>query len=335
MSRKEKFKQERTRKKKYVLKRAGRFISVFFISFVVFTATLIGIILYNPYFTTLRDIFVTTAMTTMNHQYLAEIFFNDEDIKKIMENNKTPDSNENSDGSAVNPDSIGSGDIKLVNIKGSGYKGYLLVVKDPSKVFVAATDTLKKRGMLVEDLVKERNAVAGINAGGFMDDNGHGTGGIPLGMLIENGRTLNMDNTTKHNIIGFNKNNVLVLGNFTSKEIKKMAIRDAVGFKPFLVINGKPMITKGDGGWGIAPRTAIGQRTDGTVLMLVIDGRQIGSIGATLKDVQDVMLEYGAYNAANLDGGASSTMVYNGEVVNSPSSKAGPRYVPSAFIVGK
>ena len=90
-----------------------------------------------------------------------------------------------------------------------------------------------------------------------------------------------------------------------------------------------------NGGWGLAPRTAIGQRRDGTVIMLVIDGRQLSSIGATLRDVQDIMLEYGAYNAANLDGGSSSTMVYENRIVNIPSSKYGPRDLPSAFIITK
>jgi exopolysaccharide biosynthesis protein len=112
-----------------------------------------------------------------------------------------------------------------------------------------------------------------------------------------------------------------------------MDIRDAVSFDPFLVVNGKPAITKGDGGWGLAPRTAIGQARDGSVLMLVIDGRQVGSVGATLKDVQDIMLKYGAYNVANLDGGASSVLYYQQKLVNKPSSPYGERYLPSFFIV--
>jgi hypothetical protein len=89
----------------------------------------------------------------------------------------------------------------------------------------------------------------------------------------------------------------------------------------------------GDGGWGIAPRTAIGQRKTGEVLFLVIDGRTIDSIGATLKDIQDILLQYGAYNASNLDGGSSTTMYFNGKVINKPSDKLGERTVPTAFIV--
>ena len=97
--------------------------------------------------------------------------------------------------------------------------------------------------------------------------------------------------------------------------------------------SGKSTIKSGDGGWGIAPRTAIGQRKDGAILMLVIDGRQTRSVGATLKDVQNTMLQYGAVNATNLDGGSSASMYYEGEVINNPSDPLGERSVPSAIYV--
>jgi exopolysaccharide biosynthesis protein len=112
-----------------------------------------------------------------------------------------------------------------------------------------------------------------------------------------------------------------------------MEIRDAVSFGPNLIVNGKPMIKSGDGGGGIQPRTAIAQRQDGTVLFLAIDGRQKNSLGATLKDVQNVFLKYGAYNAANLDGGSSSTMILDNQLVNKPSDILGERALPSAFII--
>ena len=92
------------------------------------------------------------------------------------------------------------------------------------------------------------------------------------------------------------------------------------------------MEVAGSGG-GLNPRTVLGQRADGAVLMLVIDGRQSHSIGATYKDCIDVMLQYGAVNAANLDGGSSSMLVYNGEVQNVCASLYGSRPLPTAFIV--
>ena len=72
------------------------------------------------------------------------------------------------------------------------------------------------------------------------------------------------------------------------------------------------ILIKGQGS-GANPRTAIGQRADGAILLLVTDGRGAsGHLGATASDLISVMQEYGAVNAANLDGGSSSTMVYNG-----------------------
>ncbi|NLT14226.1 MAG: phosphodiester glycosidase family protein, partial [Clostridiales bacterium] len=72
-----------------------------------------------------------------------------------------------------------------------------------------------------------------------------------------------------------------------------------------------------------------------TVLLLTVDGRQIGhSLGCTVGDCADILLEYGAVQASNLDGGSSTIMVYKGEVINKPSSTTNAgRLVPDAFIV--
>ncbi|ODA40611.1 phosphodiester glycosidase family protein [Desulfosporosinus sp. BG] len=300
----------------------------------IFSLCFLGF-LFVPFqpFEKLRELWVTSAMTTMSHQYLATYLFSEAEIKKIMDNDKATDLG-NSDPSNIKmlgtSKNTGS---ELIDISQKGFKGYLLKIKDPGRVKVAATRYLGKIGEKAEDIAKENGASAVINGGVFDDPKGNGNGGQPLGILISGGHILYKDPIHTFDIIGLNKDNVLVLGHYTLDQIKQMGIRDAVTFSPFLVVDGKPAITHGDGGWGIAPRTAIGQTRDGSILMLVIDGRQIGSLGATLKDVQDVMLEYGAYNVANLDGGASSVLYYNGKIVNHPSSQYGERYAPSFFIV--
>ena len=118
-------------------------------------------------------------------------------------------------------------------------------------------------------------------------------------------------------------------------EINKSNIRDAIAFSPLLIINGNPTKINGNGGWGIAPRTAIGQTKDGTFLLLVIDGRQLSSFGATIKDIQDIFVKYEAVNAANLDGGSSSIMMLNNKTVNFPCTSKTGRYIPSAIIITK
>jgi len=311
-------------------------VSLFIIFFLFFMG-----FLYAPFqpFEMLRSLWVTSAMTTMNHQYLATWFFNDAKIKEIQQSNEATNLG-NSNPSTINTPRRGSklsrgsnNGTELINVSQKGFTGYLLKIKDPARVKVAATRYLGKKGEKAEDIAKETGAVAVINGGVFSDSQGNGNGGHPLGIIISSGRILYKDPVTTYGIIGLDRNNVLILGHYTKAQIKQMGIRDAVTFSPFLVVNGKPAITNGDGGWGIAPRTAIGQTRDGTILMLVIDGRQLDSLGATLKDVQDIMLQYGAYNVANLDGGASTVLYYNNQIINHPSSKYGERLEPSFFIV--
>jgi exopolysaccharide biosynthesis protein len=101
-----------------------------------------------------------------------------------------------------------------------------------------------------------------------------------------------------------------------------------------LVVNGKPYISE-TSIMGANPRTAIGQRANGDIIFLTIDGRQALEIGATLKDVQEVMIELKAVNAMCMDGGASTTLYYNGEVVNNPSNMLGERAMPTIIYAEK
>jgi exopolysaccharide biosynthesis protein len=323
--------QARPKRKKLILR-----VILGFLTFCLLSSGIAFILIFHGPLTGLKELYVTTAMTTYTHQYLAYWFVSAEEIAKIMEKHRVPEPPVNTDEKAVKvvaPLIKQKAPLEYLEISGKGYKGYLLKVGDPERVRLVATDQLGDKGLKVGEFVDKYHATAGINAGGFSDPGGEGRGGTPTGILITGGQIMYKDNLAIYSLIGLDKNSVLVLGRYTLKQIEELGIRDAVTFAPFLIVNGEPMIKIGDGGWGIAPRTAIGQTRDGTILLLVIDGRQLGSLGATLKDVQDVLLEHGAYNAANLDGGSSSTLVYKGEMKNKPSSPFGPREVPSAFIV--
>jgi exopolysaccharide biosynthesis protein len=182
-------------------------------------------------------------------------------------------------------------------------------------------------------MAKENDAIGGINAGGFEDTDGQGNGGIPTSIVVKDGNILFKTQNDSYSIVGFNKQGILVIGKYSLSEINKLNLKAAVSFEPFLVVNGKPTIRSGNGGWGMSPRTVIGQRKDGTVLMLVTEGRKLSEPGATLKDVQDIMLKYQAYNAANLDGGSSTTIYWDGKILNDPSSSDGVRFIPTAFLI--
>lgn len=311
-------------------------ISFLFILFqIIFIPILtIGLVFYGPFNNT-RDMIVTTAMTTMTHQYFATWFLSDEKIEEILVANRPKEINELQEVEDIVVNEEVDNGVELVDVSSSTFKGYLLIVNDPSRVKLASAPRLGTVGATTSQIVEANDAVGGINAGGFKDD-ALGTGGRPEGIVIEDGELKAGNQYQNYTMVGLDASNRMVISySMNYNKMKSLNLQSAVSFGPIIIINGQPTIRGGDGGWGIQPRTAIGQRKDGAILMLVIDGRQTNSLGATLKNVQDILLQYGAYNAFNLDGGASSTMVYDGKVVNSPSDIMGERYVPNAFIITK
>lgn len=314
-------------------------------------------LLYGPY-GGFREWLITTAMTTLNHQYFATWFYDDKTIQDVLSNNAVIESGEDTNTSEVELVSYdkkvtyaneyeetilkkneGNDLYKVIPIKGKGYSGNLIAVYDPSKISVCVTKHLGTKGQYLVDMATDNNAVIAINGGGFVDPNYNSLGGIPQGTVIKNGKIItNRTYKKTGGIIGFTKDNKLILARMTANEAIKNGVRDAVTFGPFLIVNGKPSFIKGNGGWGEAPRTAIGQRKDGIVLFLVIDGRMVGRPGADMVDLTEIMQNYGAYNAANLDGGTSCGLVVNGKLINDPvngNGKHKTRMIATGFIVKK
>jgi exopolysaccharide biosynthesis protein len=224
--------------------------------------------------------------------------------------------------------------IKVEDISGKLWKGKRMYVYDPTTIRVVVPAT-QGQGERITAMVQRTGAVAGVNGGGFDDPEGLGNGFAPIGAIMSGGNILYTDQTSsiQQHIVGFTKEGTLIIGKYSLNELLDLGVTEAVSFYPRVIANGKPLITNGDGGWGRAPRTAVGQKADGTVIFIVIDGRQTSSVGATLKEVQDLFLEDDVINAGFLDGGASSEMVVNNELITSPSSRYGERRLPSAFLV--
>ena len=156
-------------------------------------------------------------------------------------------------------------------------------------------------------------------------------GGIPNGLTIIGGECFN-EGGPGDPFAGFDKDGIMHVGYFNLNDVQGVSIRDGVSFGPILIMNGEisDAYTLSS---GVNPRTAIGQRADGAVLMLCIDGRQAHSVGCTYQDLADIMLDYGAVNACNMDGGSSTAMYLNGEYVNSSSAGVGSsRLLPNAFL---
>lgn len=298
----------------------------------------IYLIYYTEFFTTTRDMIVTTSMGTMTHQYFATWFLSDEKIQEILAANRGINEDVTQNLSDVTVDSTKNDKdkegIEIKDVSTDSFKAYLMIIDDPSRVDLVLGPKVPVVGSTTSQIVEAYDAIGGINAGGLAND-AEGTGAMPTSLLITNGEFFDneFDYGEYVSMCGFTQDNILYVSDSISKsEAESLNLRCAISFGPVLIINGQPRISSGSG-WGIQPRTCIGQRQDGTVLFLVIDGRQTDSVGATLKNAQDILLNNGAYNAYNLDGGASTTMVFDGELVNSPSDFAGERYVPTAFIV--
>ncbi|EGW40821.1 phosphodiester glycosidase family protein [Desulfosporosinus sp. OT] len=299
----------------------------------IFAALLAPFVLFWGPFQALKIVAVGSVYTS-RHPQVVQAFLSQDEITKIMNSNDSQNINISQAIARTNVIADASSGITIEDIQGPSFKGKVMLVKDPKRVKLAVTKEIGVTGERVSDLVKDMNAFAGINAGGFYDPNGKGNGAFPDGLTVHDGKLVhNNVNDQTVNIVGFNDEGKLVLGDMTASQLEENHIREAVSFGPNLIVDGKPMIS-GDGGWGIAPRTGIGQMADGTVIFVVIDGRQpTWSIGATLRDLMNVFDDYHAINAVNLDGGSSSELVYNGKVANKLWDIFGERYIPTAFVV--
>ena len=360
-------KSPKSKKKKKSPGKARRFFGFLgkLLLFLVETALLLVIALYGLMFVlakgpspTARDLFVMSVRETSAVGWLANIYFTDEEIAKIEnrvevedyietdtsliqipKETEAPQGEEQPEDQGPKADAWGlvdeDGDgIIIEEVKGEGYSGYMMVVLDPSRVIVGSVPgSYGARGYTVEQMVQQFDAVAGTNAGGFYDPDGTGNGSIPDTMVVFEGKVYYAGSGTRKGFVGMDSNHILhVAHKITEAEIKEKDIQYGVCFGPVLISNGEPCDINIS---GVNPRTAIGQRSDGAILMLVIDGRQVISMGATMQDLVDIMMDFGAVNACNLDGGSSTLMWYDGDYVNNCASVIGIRPVPTAILVLK
>lgn len=285
------------------------------------------------------DLFVVTMMETSALKFIPAMFFSQEEIDAIIARNSTVETLEVTDDSLIEiptAEEIAADEerepLEIIDIASSTYKGKLMIVRDPSRIVLGVPPVLGENGegIQISQMVENEGGIAGINAGGFIDEGGVGNGGEPLGIVIKDGKLLYNGGSSV--VVGFDTENKLIVGYMSAQDALDKNIRDACSFGPVFIVNGKRAESVGSGG-GLNPRTCIGQTADGSVLLLTIDGRQATSIGATYEDCINILEEYGAVNAANLDGGSSTVMYYNGEVINVSASVYGPRKLPTAFIV--
>ncbi len=277
-----------------------------------------------------KEMLYSTFMEPSGTKWIPGLFLSDEEIDAI-ENKQTPlpPTPDISGQITINTDTSINGDndewkdhpdgIRIEHIAGESYTAHIMIIRDPSRVYLGTSNRNfqeTRPGLRLDNAVETFNAVAGINGGAFWDN---GTsdpkvGTVPEGLVISQGEVLwtQQDTFSVKGFAGFTEDHVLVVAqSMTAKKAKELGIRDGVGFGPVLIVDGKSVAeVYNDKSGGQNPRTCIGQRADGAVIFLCIDGRQANSLGGTFADCIDILTEYGAVNACNMDGGSSSTMMY-------------------------
>lgn len=296
---------------------------------------------------TARRLFVMSVRETSAAYFLADWFFTPEEIAEIEGSGGDAAEIEVTDASLIQIGAVEDGaadddglidddgdGIILEDVSGPGYLGYMMVVLDPKRICLGTPPAFGDEGVTLGRMAQQFDCVAGVNGGGFDDPDGVGNGGIPIGMTVVDGEISYAVEGVSYPFVGFDGDYILHTGQMTPEQAREKDIRFGCSFGPVLVSNGEPT-SPGILLSGVNPRTAIGQRADGAVLLLVIDGRQARSLGATFEDLSDIMLRYGAMNACNLDGGSSSSLWFDGAYINSTASVIGDRRIPTAFLVKK
>ena len=370
-----------------------KYITIPICAVIVLVLTYLFLIFSNiPFIAYWRTIYIETAMTTADHQWLATAFIPKSVIDDVMskktdtsdviggsehltETTEPSESTDSLDGTTApettddvettapdtdsetavsDPDDIlGQANLKvgdkdyagytvsvndieqgivISDISGQGYRGKVMLIDDPSRVYLGTTTMKGVEGLRIRAMMEEYGAIAGINASGFADPNDSGTGGDIIGLSYSDGEYWG-EEVSYYGSILITEDDKLVVGNV--RDWKNYEIRAGIQFGPVLIADGEAQI-EGSGGYGIQPRTAIGQREDGVIVFLVVDGRNPGwSLGCTMGDLIEILQKYGVVNAACCDGGSSSVLAYNGEVINKNSS-LNPDYgrrLPNAFLV--
>ena len=332
---------------KRILKITLRVLAVILIFILFVTATLAGMIkqILSDTSPTARSKFTTTMLETGQLKFIVGLFQSNEKTQEIVDKTSMKSAtDENVDTSMIQidvpdttePDSTDVTpieevkDIEVIEIPGRTFSATMLKIKDPSRVSLATIYPWRAEGVTLDVIVHDSGAIGGINGGIYNSYNN--SGGSPMGVVVSNGE-IQMNkpqDAPGYVLIGLTNDNILEIfniGDYTPAEmeqvIQEKGIRDAVTFQEEssdannhfvqLVINGKPRELNGEGS-GLNPRTAIGQCADGSILLLVTDGRgKNGHLGASAADLISIMMGYGAVNAANLDGGSSTCMYYDNE----------------------
>lgn len=345
----------------------GRIIRRFFLLlFTIIILLVVGLALvmnlvFNGPSPAARDVLTMSLLEPSATKWIPGLFMSDELVEQIKNkgNNEAPVEDVNLDDIVImDSASMAASDewaaypdgIRIEDYAGKTFNAHIMLIQDPSRVYLGLSSydgfSTSKPGKRLNVAIEDEGASAAINAGAFNDDGTAGSqvGSVPAGLTIHGGQVVSNQYNGMVPEKGFcgitNENKLVVAESMTESQAMEMGIRDGCEFGPVLIVNGVPNQQVYSGNSGYNPRTVVGQRADGVIIFICADGRQAGSLGATYKDMIDLLTAYGAVNACNMDGGSSSVMLYRdyttGQVrmINSYSVlQSEPRRMPNFWMV--
>ena len=220
--------------------------------------------------------------------------------------------------------------LHIYRIHGKDYRGVLAVVDDPRRLYVGTLDYYGGYALTLEQFIEKNHAILATNGGGFDDPNGEGNGSTPTGIIMVDGQYRWGGRWGEYDCLAITAEGRLITGRRTGEYLESQNTLYAVSYGPGLIVDGQMQelyVSQPE------PRTAVGQRENGEMLLLIVEGRQVGALGVDLPTLARIMAELGCINATNLDGGASSALFYRGTLMNRPNGLAGMRPMPSALLM--
>ena len=323
---------------KMILKIIRRFFLIIFL--IILVAVSILAIVMNQIFNgpspAARDVLTMSLLEPSATKWIPGLFMDQATIDEILAgvdaelpedvtNTSSVTIEKNTGSGAENQEWAEAPDgIRFEEVKGDTFNAHVMVVRDPSRVYLGVSNragfSRNVPGKRINEAMESEKASAAVNAGAFFDNGtaSPSVGSTPEGLVFSEGSCVWKTGAPPNGIkgfAGFNEDDILVVhkDNISEAQAKELNIRDGCCFGPVLIMNGEINMEAYNKKSGWNPRTAVGQRADGAVIFVCIDGRQASSAGGEYKDVIDIMMEFGAVNACNMDGGSSSVMMYRDE----------------------
>lgn len=225
--------------------------------------------------------------------------------------------------------------VLLVRVKGSGFRGVLAIAKDPSRLSLQASSQLGERGENAGVIAEAHNGLLAMTASGFIDEEGHGKGGLVTGFALCDGTAYGNHFGSGYKRMELREDDLLYIVD-AGAEVSPRAT-NAMEFTPALIIDGEITVDSSCGWTALNPRACLGQSARYEILMLVIEGRLAQSIGTDVIRCAEILQQHECMQAMNMDGGTSATLYYDGEYVTQCSNTALPagRLLPDAWVFAR